>query len=467
MLNRKLLVVTAVVLTAFMTQQAGFAAEKIKTPKNVIIMIGDGMGYNHIKAADYYQYGEEGKQVYENFPVKYAVATYPAKTGSYGKEQPWSIAYSPYDAWRTFSYLLEGYTESAGAATALTSGKKSYNNSIGMDLDYTKVKNLCEVSKELGKSTGVVTSVPFFDATPAAFVAHNVTRRNYGEIINEMLLESACSVIMGTGNPYYDNDGKPANEKERNFSGAKDLWEQLNKGEGLKFIIDGKERTVADIDNDGKPDPWTFIQDKDDFIKLKAGDTPKRVFGSPRVFASLQSSRGGNANALPFEVPMNSTAPDLSEMSLAALNILGKNNAGFFVMIEGGAIDKAGHANNKGRMIEEMIDFNKAVESVVKWIEERSSWDETLIVVTADHETGYLWGPEKGKFNEIVNNGKGKMPGMEFNSGGHSNSLVAMYAKGAGAELYDIFADQSDSVRGRFMNNTVIANVIKTLYKFK
>ena len=134
-------------------------------------------------------------------------------------------------------------------------------------------------------------------------------------------------------------------------------------------------------------------------------------------------------------------------------------------MIEGGAIDHAGHQNQKGRMIEEVIDFNKAIETVVNWIETNSSWDETLLIITADHETGLLQGPQKGKFNDIVNNGKGEMPGMEYNTNNHSNSLVPVFAKGAGAERLEMFADQADQVRGRFLNNTAIPNVIRTILK--
>jgi len=437
---------------------------RLKSPKNVIIMIGDGMGFNHIKAADYYQYGEEGKQVYEKFPVKYAVATFPGKTGSYGKEQSWGSSYSPYDAWKTFEYLKNNYTESAGAATALATGKKTYNNSIGMDLEYREIENVLEAAHKIGKTTGVVTSVPFFDATPAAFVAHSVTRKYAGKIIEEMIIDSKCSVIMGTGNPYFDNDGKKVDDKSANFSDAKELWEQLFKGSSVEFTINGKQRKVSDIDYDGTPDSWTFIQEKDDFVKLKKGETPKMVLGIPQVISSLQSSRSGDINALPYAVPLNKNVPSLDDMAMAAINVLSKNKNGFAVMIEGGAIDKAGHANSKGRLIEEMIDFNKTVEAVVDWVETNSSWDETLLVITADHETGYLWGPEKGKFNELVNNGKGEIPGMEFNTGGHSNSLVAMFAKGCGSQLFHLFADQTDSVRGKYMNNTVIPGVIKTLF---
>lgn len=471
MSNRNLLSAGIIVSLFLLISGQSYAgtdpSAKLRTPKNVIIMIGDGMGFNHIKAADYYQYGEEGKQVYQNFPVKYAIATFPGKTGSYGKEQAWGSSYSPLDAWQTFDYLLKGFTESAGAATALSTGKKTYNNSIGMDLDYKKLENISDAAVKLGKSTGVVSSVPFFDATPAAFVAHTVTRKNVGDIIKEMIVFSNCSVIMGTGNPYYDNDGKKVEDKSANYSDAKEVWEQLVKGADTLFTLNGKQEKVSDIDNDGVADNWTFIQTKEDFLKYKKGETPKRLLGVPQVISSLQTSRSGDINALPYAVPLNKNVPALEDMAMAAINVLSKNKNGFTVMIEGGAIDKAAHANSKGRLIEDMVDFNRTVESVVNWVETNSSWDETLLIVTADHETGYLWGPVKGKFNELVNNGKNNLPGMEFNNGSHSNSLVAMFAKGCGSQLFHLFADQTDSVRGKYMNNTVIPNVIKTLFMLK
>jgi len=124
----------------------------------------------------------------------------------------------------------------------------------------------------------------------------------------------------------------------------------------------------------------------------------------------------------------------------------------------------------KAPVIEEEIEFNKAVEAVIKWIEAESSWKETLLIVTADHECGYLTGPDsgtkdgKGVWNPIKNNGKGKAPGMEYHSGDHTNSLIPLYAKGAGSQLFLQKARYNDPVRGPYLDNTSIAKVVFFLF---
>jgi len=120
-----------------------------------------------------------------------------------------------------------------------------------------------------------------------------------------------------------------------------------------------------DADGDGINDTWILIQDRTDFQKMMIGATPKRVIGIPKVENTLQQERNGDNNADPFVVPFIETVPTLEEMTKAALNILDDDPDGFFVMIEGGAVDWVSHDNQFGRMIEEEIDFNRAVEAVV------------------------------------------------------------------------------------------------------
>jgi alkaline phosphatase len=153
-------------------------------------------------------------------------------------------------------------------------------------------------------------------------------------------------------------------------------------------------------------------------------------------------------------------------MTAGALNVLDNDDDGFFLMVEGGAVDWAGHANQSGRVIEEQIDFNRAVEAAVAWVEQNSNWGETMIVVTGDHETGYLTGPGSGQFgeepiwNSIVNASLGGLPGMEWHSGDHTNSLIPFYAKGEAARHLRKAADQQDPVRGSYIDNTELARVM-------
>ena len=117
-------------------------------------------------------------------------------------------------------------------------------------------------------------------------------------------------------------------------------------------------------------------------------------------------------------------------------------------------------------MIEEQIDFDNAAEAVVAWVEDNSSWDETLVIVTGDHETGYLTGPGSGQgeagpvWNTLVNNGQGNLPGMEWHSIGHTNALIPLFARGVGSELFAGYADQFDPVRGEFVDNTEIGQIL-------
>jgi alkaline phosphatase len=157
-------------------------------------------------------------------------------------------------------------------------------------------------------------------------------------------------------------------------------------------------------------------------------------------------------------------------MTAAALNILDNDPDGLFLMVEGGAVDWAGHANQLGRLIEEEVDFNNAVNAVIAWVTANSNWAETLVIVTGDHETGYLTGPASGTtddqavWNPIVNMGKGNLPLVQWNSGNHTNSLIPFFARGAAANIFKAMADECDPVRGNYLDNTELAQGIFALW---
>lgn len=435
-------------------------------------MIGDGMGFNHIMATDYY-FGMK-KQVYEDFPVRIAMAHYPVKAGEYREGNPgsnyYATGYNTVKAWSDTAYLKQDFTESAAAATALSTGYKTYNNAIGLSVSYDTLENLVELAKSLGKSAGVVTSVEFSHATPAGFVAHNKIRSNYSQIAFQMLLQSRCDVIMGCGDPSYDDNGvaRDGKWKDSRYVCDSAFWVHLLAGSGKtsSFTVGNRTLTTRDIDGDSLPDPWTLVRNVEDFRALMKGPAPKRVLGCPKVYSTLQQNRlmlnKETKDSPPFVTPLISSVPSLAEMTGGALNVLGKNPRGFFVMIEGGAVDFACHSNQKGRLIEEMKGFNDAVEAVVRWVNENSNWEETLLVITGDHETGLLWGEEP--YKPIKDNGYQNMPGMKFYSDNHTNSLVAFFAKGAGSDWYLKMADEYDSVRGPFIQNSEIPQLVHFLW---
>lgn len=415
-----------------------------KPPKNIIIMIGDGMGKSQIQVANYFLEGKDSVQPYEQFPVKLYCSTYPGTITNNGK---YTTSYDSKSAWSDFEYLKMKPTDSAPAATAISTGRKTYDGSIGMSLDTSKLVHFFDLAKKHNKATGVVTSVPLSHATPAGFVAHNISRNNYSEIAREMI-DSQVDVIIGCGHPDYDDNGDKVDSANYDYVGGADYWNKLKNG------YKG----------------WKLIQTKEEFEKEANKPTSKRLIGVPMVRSTLQQNRKGNAKANPFEVPFIATVPDLSTMSLAALNTLNQNKNGFCLMIEGGAIDWACHSNNSGRLVEEVNDFNKAVKTVINWIEKNSNWEETLLIVTADHETGYITGPKENDSNPytnpIINRGKGILPDFRWNHKSHTNSLVPFFAKGKYANVFKIFADEYDMVRGSYITNSEIAISLKLLFDF-
>lgn len=437
---------------------------QIPVPKNIIFFISDGMGFNHLRASNYYVYGKAGQQVFEQGDwLNLGQATFPAEIDIRGSDTIFAAGYNPRAASMDHRYVKSDYTDSGAAGTALSTGVKTYDGAIGLGVLGDTLVNVTQAAKALGKSTGLVSSVYLSHATPAAFAAHNNHRRNYKEIAQYLLFHTRLDLIMAPGNPDFNDNGNPA-RMDAQYIGGREIWEMLKTNDGrTEFATTDGNFRVQDTDGDGTANPWTVIQSRDEFLKLASGNTPSRVLGVPKVHQTLQQGRNASGNEItPFTTPVIETVPTLVEMTRAALNVLSKNPKGFFVMIEGGAVDWASHDNHSGRMIEEQIDYNNAVRAAVEWVEKYSSWEETLIIVTSDHECGYLTGPGEPNplFPNVVNNGKGNLPGMAWHSRNHTNRLVPFFAKGKGKELFMLMADEKDPIYGRFIQNAEIPQSI-------
>jgi len=139
----------------------------LKSPKNVILFISDGCGFNHIDATSYYQYGKTGEQVYEKFPVKLGVSTYHS-------EGP---VYDEAISWVNFDWMKKKPTDSAASGTAIATGHRTYYGAISYDTSGHALETVIDNYEKEGKSTGVISTVPFSNATPAVFVAHNKSPR--------------------------------------------------------------------------------------------------------------------------------------------------------------------------------------------------------------------------------------------------------------------------------------------------
>jgi len=436
-------------------------------PQNIILMIGDGAGENQLKAAQYY-FGYKPK--FESFPVRYFMSTYPGRNGQGKGIGAYVLSYDSRRAWTKKDFLF-GYnnvTCSASSALAMGSGKKSYYYGLGVDLDFNSLNTIAQYAKTIGKSSGVITTMGFNNATPAAFGAHNLDRTLYDEIGKELLIESTFDVLIGAGHPEYSNDNELKEEPDYSDFGGKGNWDAAtNNATEYPIPSNSGWTEVQDIDGDNVPDPWTLVTDKDQFKDIAKNTNIKRLLGITKVAATLQQKRKGDAESV--DLTNKNDVPDLSTLAYAGLSVLNKNQNGFFVMIEGGAIDQAGHAMQRGRIIEESYDFQLAVDSVIAWIEANGGWEKNLLIVTADHETGLLTREEIANNAiwsnyHIGDNGTGAMPTMTFNHKHHSNQLVPFYAKGAGSDIFDQYADEFDFYRGRYLTNTEIGEAMHYLW---
>lgn len=413
-------------------------------PKNIIYMVGDGMGYNHVAATNLYESGQtlhqvegeagsvapveggEAVQVYEGADWnEVGMSTYQAGN-----------SYDSQKAWDDHNYVNENFTDSAAAGTAMATGVKTDNGSLGVDTEDGSLPNTSEFALEQDKAAGVVSSVPFSHATPAAWAAHNADRNDYHGIAEEMI-DSDLDVIMGAGHPFFNNDNEAVDDAIEGYMSA-EQYNQLAAGET----------------------DFEFIEENADFEALANGEleADEEYFGLAQVNSTLQHDRSGESVA-PYDTELNDVV-DLSTMSAGALNVLGEDEDGFHLMIEGGAIDWAGHANDMPRDIEEVQAFNEAVETVVDWVEENSSWEETLVIVTADHETGYMTGPNDDPNWTPLTGEQGEVPEHGWHSGNHTNQLVPVFFRGAGSEdILEASTANTDPVRGAYIDNVDVANL--------
>ena len=425
-------------------------AGKPKAPKNVIVMIGDGMGFNQLDAAGLYRYGTSAAQVtvdarggtISRAPRTDVPELVAADVKLAMRTTQWGGSYDPVQAWSSFDYVLRNPTDSAAAATAMATGVKTDNGAIGVDPDGKAVQNLSELAIATGRSAGVVSSVPFSHATPAGFSAHESSRSSYKSIARDQL-RSKLSVVMGAGNPWYnDNHVKRGHAK----------YTYLYKSD-YRRLTGGKSG-------------FAYFTSKGSFEKLTTGASPKRVFGLARVASTLQQKRSGTTSKPGAK---RNAVPSLATMAKGALNVLDADRDGLFLMIEGGAIDWANHANQSGRLVEESSDFLRAIAAVNRWVEAKSSWDETLLIVTADHESGYLAGAGAGAGSNpnwtMLTGRAGSVPAMSWHSGGHTSQLVPFYARGSAATSFSDSVVGQDPVRGAFVDNTSVQRVVAGLWR--
>ncbi|MBD8063352.1 alkaline phosphatase [Oceanitalea stevensii] len=448
-LTRRGLIATGVVAALVGTAGAASAApeDTPAIPENVIVFIGDGMGYNHIASTNLYETGQSRYQVFSD--AQGGVKTLPGNAVQVYED--WALtnmttfqhgnSYDPERAWTDFAYIAGNSTDSGAAGTAMGTGAKTNNGVIGLDHEGNRVENLTERAKATGRAAGVVTSVPFNHATPAGYVAHNGDRNDYVGMATEML-GTDLDVVMGAGHPGFTDSGEARETPS---------YDYISEGDFARL-------------QDGQTG-FSYVEEKADFEALAAGeDVPERVFGLAQVASTLQQGRASDGEeTAPYQTPLNDNVPSLETMTAGALNVLEQDEDGLFLMVEGGAIDWTGHANDTVRNIEETQDFNASVEAAVEWVESEdtdATWDNTLIIVTADHETGYLAGAGSDPGWTPMHGDAEQLPTLDWYSGSHTNQLVPVFAKGVGVDTLLARATGTDPVRGEYLDNTDLANVL-------
>lgn len=260
--------------------------------------------------------------------------------------EPLCFASFPVAGMATTFSASNSITDSAAGGTALATGVKTYNGAIGVDANKERVMSVAERAKRAGKKVGVTTSVSVDHATPAAFYGHQPDRSMYYEIALQ-LPEAGFDFYAGSGFL------KPARTFDKKDAPS------------IYPIIEQAGYTIArGIDE----------------YQAKAGDADKMV---------LIQKDGTDASSLPYAIDRNEGDLTLAQITESAIDFLSRDNKkGFFLMVEGGKIDWACHSNDPATMVKEVIDMDNAVRVAYEFYKKHPK--ETLIVITADHETGGL-----------------------------------------------------------------------------
>ena len=395
--------------------------------KNIIVMVFDGMDWQTTQAAAIYKSQKvaytQGRgnvlsfQTYDKAPTDFGFCVTSAHNagtkkdvdaqtvsniggnvqggynGDFGGMFPWS---QPGD----LSYLIgrrkslnHVVTDSAASATSICAGKKTFNAAIGVDPDGKRLKSIAHRFQKMGRSIGVVTSVPIPHATPASAYAHNVSRNDYQDISRDLLGLPSVShrepmlgmdVVMGAGWGAEKDDDTAKQGKNylpgNSFLHQEDL-DEINVDNGGKYTV--ATRTPGAKGSD-----------------VLAAATSAAVEGNHRLIAFF----GAGCTHLPYATADGnfdptrgiksadkytpeelSENPSLAEMADSALQVLGTNRKGFWLMVEAGDVDWANHNNNIDDSIGAVFSGEKAFDAITKWVEQNSNWEETLLIVTADH----------------------------------------------------------------------------------
>ena len=349
-----------------------------KQPKNVIYLIGDGMGFGAVTSLLLSMEEETG---FEKAPVIGLSETCSAN-----------------------NYV----TDSPAGGTALATGTRTCNGFLGVGPDSVQLESLLKKAQKMGKKTGIVVNTTLTEATPGAFYA-GVTSRKESYTIAEQFTESGVDVAIGAGLSAFINRPDSVDMTEVLINKGYDVyldWKSVLGTESQKFvgILD-----MGDVHRRNK----------------KSTTTASAAEGQEVCLAARLAATEENADTTRFSEPTEY----LQKACTKALDVLEKEaKNGFFLMIESAIIDGYGHNNDSEGMIEEMQEFDKTLQTLIAYVNEHPN---TLLVVTADHETG---GTGVAYKSHEVNQPEGLH--LNFSTKGHTGTVVPVFAYGAGAEKF-------------------------------
>ncbi len=326
--------------------QASQSTNKTKI-KNIIVMIGDGMGPQQVGLLDsYVRYSKQSK-------VKQSAFQRLADDGVIGISRT-----EPYEA------LV---VDSAASATQFSSGSKSGSEMIGADYEGNATKTMLEIAQEKGKAVGIVSDTRLTHATPAAYAAHQKHRKYENEIAEDMLAHNVDVMLSGGLRHWI-----PKSASDKNS----DIHKQIGGMTRGNIRIKSKRKDEKNLLEMAKKQGYDLSFDQQ---SLKASQSNK-ILGLYSYSGMLDGITYNQTKNDP-----NRIQPTLKEMTDKAISVLEKDKDGFFLMVEGGQIDWAAHDNDAAGVLHEMIKFSDAINSVMDWMKGR---DDTLLIVSADHETG-------------------------------------------------------------------------------
>ena len=403
---KKSLILFLFICLLTVTSFAAVNAADASTAKNIIFMIPDGMSMDIVTAARILKNGPDGEPL--------------------ALEKLNNVGYI-----RTYS-ANSIVTDSAAASSAMATGEKHNNREVSahsvkgelMDIE-KKSKTILEIAEDLNKSTGLVATSQISHATPATFGAHVPVRYAGAEIARQYIEETEVDVVLG-GGVYGTSDEYNAQQFEKSYN-------NLQSNEAVANLA--RENGYLTVNNESE-------------MRLAQNKESDRIFGmftaydegkTPELFRlnkfGLKDSEG---NAFP-KYPEGE--PTLAEMTETALKTLENDSDGFFLMVEGSQIDWGGHDNDLNYELAEMLGFDKAVETVLNWLEQsplRKS--ETLVIIAPDHDTGGL--RIAGPYGSLSSQSEKIESG--WTSEDHTGGDVPTWSQGPGSELIAQPLDNTD-----------------------